>query len=102
MSLRQFSCGATTRRLHARAEGRLTPAELLDLDRHLAGCEACRRVADGLAWTAETLARGRRALPSGLADRIVREVSGFIHPLIVSCFVRVFPSISYVTSSVPT
>jgi hypothetical protein len=75
MSLRQFSCGATTRRLHARAEGRLTPAELEDLDRHLGGCEGCRQLSADLAWSDAELVRGRRSLPFGFADRVVREVS---------------------------
>jgi anti-sigma factor RsiW len=60
-----MSCPEYESRLHDHADGRLSATERQEVDRHVAGCAACRQVLDEL----ERLLRRVRALPRDLAPR---------------------------------
>jgi hypothetical protein len=58
--------------IHRKADGRLPEAEAVALAQHLAGCPYCAESEARLAWAAEGLRRGRRVLPPGFTDRVLR------------------------------
>jgi hypothetical protein len=70
----RIGCTDVDERLHRRAEGLLSPAEVGELDAHLGQCESCRRRATGLAWVSGRLQEGR-PLPAGFGDRVLRRVA---------------------------
>lgn len=68
-----MSCRDARRRFGARLDGRLGPAERDALERHLAGCPACRReLARWEAASRALRAAGPTAAPAGLAERAFR------------------------------
>ena len=61
--------------LHKRADARLSQEETAALERLVGGCAACRERAALLEWASHTLRAGRRAVPVGFADRVLRRVA---------------------------
>jgi hypothetical protein len=72
------SCRETTERLHRKADGRLPEAESVALAQHIGTCPACAETAaswERLSWVAEGLQRGRKSVPVGFSDRVLRRLA---------------------------
>src|SRR6476661_1812138 len=70
------SCGHDIEELlHKRADTRLSLEETAALERLVGSCAACRDRAALLEWASQTLRAGRRAVPVGFADRVLRRVA---------------------------
>lgn len=60
--------------LHRKADGRLSDDEAASLTQHLSSCAACAAQAAALQWISQRLEIGRKPLPSGFADRVLRRL----------------------------
>src|SRR6266498_3640611 len=61
--------------LHKKADGRLSPEEAAALLRQVGTCSACRERAELLEWAGNALRQGRRAVPVGFSDKVMRRVA---------------------------
>jgi len=73
-SMGRAECRDAERWADSRADGALAPQESLALDEHLAGCPACARRQTLLREASDGLRRGRRPIPHGFADAVLRRL----------------------------
>ncbi len=74
-------CGHDIERwLHEKADGRLSQEEAVALARQVGACSACRERAALLEWADRALRQGRRAVPAGFSDQVLRRVAALRFP----------------------
>lgn len=74
-------CGHDIERwLHEKADGRLSQEEAVALARQVGACSACRERAALLEWADRALRQGRRAVPAGFSDQVLRRVAAVRFP----------------------
>jgi anti-sigma factor RsiW len=61
--------------LHKKADGRLSPEEAAALERQVGTCSACQERAELLEWAGRALRQGRRAVPVGFSDTVLRRAA---------------------------
>ncbi len=61
--------------LHKKADGRLSPEEAGALERQVGACRACRERAALLEWAGSALRQGRRGVPEGFTDKVLRRAA---------------------------
>jgi hypothetical protein len=72
--MQRAGCRDAERWADARADGALAPQESLALDEHLADCPACARRLALLGEASDALERGRRPIPHGFANAVLRRL----------------------------
>ncbi len=60
--------------LHRKADGRLSREEAEALERQVVSCSACQERAALLEWAGNALRQGRKAVPVGFSEKVLRRV----------------------------